>query len=193
MEKMSPEKWQKIEEKVGEAEKAKRQSLKSSAEIFKETGIVKEDREKFDQEEILSKAKRKRVAEKALLREESFESEAEDILGGEGTPERALVNLQKSNLISALREDYRIEAERELLLNEETEILKEIKGEPSGSEFEALEEIRTGLKQAEIEREKLLESSPEAYYGLHLKELKDYKKDLQGGRIVETPYVKKTC
>src|SRR3989338_8643126 len=35
----------------------------------------------------------------------------------------------------------------------------------------------------------LVQSSPEAFYGLRLKELEGYKKELKHGRIVETPYV----
>lgn len=190
-EKLSPEQWQTIEEKVGEAEKAERKSRRASVELYKETGATKAEREGKEKEEILEGAKRKRVAEKALERKEIFEQEAEEILGPEDSPERALVGLHKKNLITALRQEKKIENQKDKLLDEETKILKGVETEPSGSELEALEEIRSELKTLEDKKEKLLESNPEAYFGLHLKELKAYKKDLERGRIVETDYVKK--
>lgn len=99
--------------------------------------------------------------------------------------------MQKKNLVFALRENRKLETERKKLLEEESEILSEIqKEEPSGSELEALEEVKNALKKIETERRRLLESSPEAYFGLHLRELKKWKRDLQEGKIVETDYVK---
>lgn len=190
-EKLTPEQWEKIEERVGEAEKAERGAKKATVEIYRETGLTKREREESKKKEISAKAKRPRVAEKALEREEMFEQTAEDILGKEESPERVLIGLQKKNLTSALREEQAINSQKDKLLSEETDILKAVKEEPSGSELEALDEIRQELNQLTKKEEKLLGSSPEAYFGLHLKELKEYKKNLEQGRIVETPYVKK--
>lgn len=186
----SPEQWQKIEENVTEAEAAARRRRKASGELYRETGAEKAARETEGGKVAFEAAKRKRVAEKAFERERDFEKAAEDILGDEGTPERALIALEKKNLIAALREQKRIEDAREALIGEETEILKTIEGEPTGAEQEALTEIREKLTATEKARKELLASSPEAYIGLQLKELKEYKKELGAGRIVETPYVK---
>lgn len=189
-EKLSPEQWRQIEQKVGEAEKARRQSQRASRDLYKETGTTKTEREKLSKEAVLEKAERKRVAaKKALEREEAFEREAEEILGEEGSPEWALIALQKKNLVAALRENRKLEIQREKLLEEESEILSGVEGEPSGSELEALEEVRSDLEETENKKQELLESSPEAYFGLHLKKLKEYKRDLQKGRIVETDSV----
>ena len=130
------------------------------------------------------------MAEKALEQEEVFEREAEKILGVKDSPEWALVGLREKNLISALRQENIIKNQEKGLLKEETEVLKEVKEEPSGAELEALEEIRGEIKELKVKKEKLLESSPEAYFCLHLKEIKEYKKNLEKGRIVETDYVK---
>ncbi|MEM4282833.1 MAG: AAA family ATPase [Candidatus Woesearchaeota archaeon] len=188
-ERLSPEQWHQIEQKVGEAEKAKRKSQRASRELYEETGMTKTEREKIDKEAVLEKAKRKRVAEKALEREEVFEREAEEILGEEESPERAFVALQKKNLVAALRENRKLEIQREKLLKEESEILSGIEGEPSGSELEALEEVRSALKETEDKKQELFKSSPEAYFGLHLKQLKEYKRDLE--RIGNTDFVKR--
>lgn len=80
----SPEQWQKIEENVDEAEIAARKSDRASQELHRETGTTKAAREEAGSATVLEKVRRKRVAEKALGREEDFEREAQDILGGEG-------------------------------------------------------------------------------------------------------------
>ena len=184
---MEKEQWQKVEEKVEEAEKSKRKSRKASRELYAETGILKAGRTEGEKTEL----EKKRVVKKALEREEFFERESEEILGLEDSPERSLVALQKENLILALKEARKIELEREGLLEEESEILSTVAGQPSGSELDALEEVRVNLVEVDKKLQELLGSSPEAFYGLHLKELKEYKKDLETGRIVETPYVKR--
>lgn len=191
MEKFSQEQWEKIEGGVNEAEKSERKARRSSRELFKETGMTKTERGDAGEEKMLEKSSRKRVAGKAMEREEFFEREASDILGEEGSPERALVGLRRGNIISAMRENRALENQRMELLDEESDILRGVEEEPSGAELEALEEVREELAQIDGKEEKLAQSSPEAYFGLHLKEMKEYKEDLEKGRIVETPYVKK--
>src|SRR3989338_4682419 len=192
MEQIKPEQWKEIEGKVNSAEKAKRKATKSSRELRRETGLTHEERElSFTDKEIFGQSKRKRVVEKAMDREEEFEKEAEEILGSEDSPERALVSLRKTNLTKALREESKLDNKRQELLDEESEILKTVEQEPSGSELEALTDIREKLTELDGKKAEFLQSTPEAYFGLHLKELKEYKEQLQTGRIVETDYVKK--
>lgn len=192
MEQTKPEQWKEIEGSVNEAEKAKRKAAKSSLELRKETGLTHEERGlSFTREEMLSGSKRRRVAEKALDREEELEKEAEELLGSENSPERTLIDLRKANLIKVLKDESKLEDQRRKLLDEESDILKAVAQEPSGSELEALEDIRKKMAELDNEKKELFQSSPEAYFGLHLKELKDYKEQLQTGRIVETPYVKR--
>ena len=88
------------------------------------------------------------------------------------------------------RGDYQFEIEEQKLIEETAKLLGRVGAELTGSELGALAGIRRDLAEISAEREKLLESSPEAYFGLHLRELKHYKEDLAKGRIVETPYVK---
>ncbi|PIP27832.1 MAG: hypothetical protein COX29_04355 [Candidatus Moranbacteria bacterium CG23_combo_of_CG06-09_8_20_14_all_35_22] len=190
MESQNFEQWKKVEENVNEAEKNKRQAQKASQMMYRETKIPKEERQEKSKEEILEKSKRGRVAKKALERENVFETEAEKILGEENSPERELVELRKENLIKALRYEKAIQMERKGLLSEKVEILKGFDGAPSGEELEALDEVRDELGENQNLREKSLELSPESYFGLHLKQLKEYKKELEEGKIVETDYVK---
>jgi hypothetical protein len=190
MESQNFEQWKKIEGNVNEAEKNKRQAQNASRMIYRETKIPKEERKKKSQEEILGKGKRKRVVKKAIERENIFDAEAEKILSEQDSPERELARLRKENLIKALRYEKAIQMERNELLSEKVEILKEFDGAPSGEELEALDEVREKLEENQNLREKSLEISPEAYFGLHLKQLKEYKKELESGKIVETDYVK---
>jgi len=181
--------WPKTEVKVDRAENFARQLHKSRHEIHDETGLNIDERENMDEEKIIDKAKRPRVALKALKKEESLDKIVEDILGSDGSYQRQFISFQYKNLRKALTGDRDIESKIESLRNEESEILRTISDEPSSSELEALDEIKEDLSRAESRREQLVQSSPEAYYGLHLKELKKYKDDLENGRIVETPYV----
>lgn len=190
-EKPSSPEWEAVEKKVDEAEEAKRQANVASRWLFTETGLTKSERranEGFAPKEAVHS---RRVFLKATEREESFEAIADDILGEEGSAESELVGLRQKNLIAALRHERDLDDNRARLLAEETEILRSIHGAPTGPEQDALEDIRKELESVERSREELLASSPEAYIGLHLKELKGYKKDLKKGRIAETPYVKR--
>lgn len=191
--------WPKIEQNVNEAEKAKRKAQKASqvlySEIENENSAKKEKVPKIKRDEmaemdILRKSKRERVAGKALEREKAFEQEAENMLGEEDSAERQLVNFRKRELAKALRYADALEKQREKLLNEESEILKGIADSPGGEEQEALQEIKTELEDNSRMKEDLMKISPEAYFGLHLGELKKYSEELKIGGIAETPYVK---
>lgn len=184
------EQWGKIEENLNKSEEKKRQAANASRVLYDETGVVKRDRNGKSTEEVIEKSKRPRVTGKALEREKSFKVEAENILGAENSPERTLINFRKENLIKALRYERAVQEQRKKLLSEESEILKEFDGAPSGEEMEALDEIRDELQENKELREKSLKLNPEAYFGLHLKQLKEYKKELEEGKIVETDYVK---
>ncbi len=182
--------WGAIEKNVNEAEEKKHQEQNASQVLFAETGLQREERTEKDRQEILEKANRKRVTEKALERENFFNQEAEKILGQADSPERVLVGFRMENLAKALRYEKALETKRQVLLNEEVEVLKSSNNAPRGEELEALDEIREELKKNQQLREDLLVLNPEAYFGLNLKKLKESKKEFSEGRIVETDYVK---
>jgi MoxR-like ATPase len=186
-EKISPQAWEQVEKNVTKAEKARRGSARASNLLYEKTGIPKEERRKKSPE---LPAEKNRVLTAAQERVQTLEQEAEQLLGETGSLERALVTLRKKNLITALHQDRNLAKRRAGLNAEETAILKDL-DTPEGSELEALEGIRTELSEVTDEHETLLQSSPEAFYGLHLKELEGYKRELKHGRIVETPYVQK--
>lgn len=192
MEKLSQEQREDIEKQVDEAEEAGRKSSLASREIFKETGIPKKERQeiKIDRDKVLEESNATRFIKKAFEREELFEREAEEILGDEKSPERALTWMRKKNLIKALRDKKKLDKEKNNLFAEQAEILDRTEGNPGGSSLEALKEIREELREISQKEKELLESSPEAYFGLNLGELKKYKKNLKAGRIAEVPYVK---
>ncbi len=182
--------WGAIEKNVNEAEEKKHQEQNASQVLFAETGLRREERTEKDRQEILEKANRKRVTEKALERENFFNQEAEKILGQADSPERVLVGFRMENLAKALRYEKALEMKRQTLLNEEVEVLKSSSNAPHSEELEALDEIREELKKNQQLRENLLALNPEAYFGLNLKKLKEGKRELNEGRIIETDYVK---
>lgn len=195
MRKFSPEQWQNIEEKTDEAEVAERKRRSAEVELYEETGLSKAERKKLGKEKLLKQEDIAEIVDELESEKETLVQETEELLGPEDSPERALVALQKENLWKSLRENRKIELEKEQLLEKESELLKSIseaqeKGKPTRGRSAILKKTRNRLAGLEKEHKKLLESSPEAYFGLHLKELKEYKKDLTEGRIVETAYVK---
>lgn len=132
----------------------------------------------------------RRVARAALSNETIYNQQADELMGETNSAERALVGLQQQELVIALRKEHQLEGKRKELMGEEVEVLKSIKEEPTVPEQEALDELRADLKIVKRESIELLESSPEAYFGLHLKQLKEYKNQLAAKQIVETDYVK---
>jgi len=189
-EQMSSEAWMEAEKHVSEAEAAKRKAKAASEKLYKKTGVTKAGRAGMEKEEILEKARSKRVAEKALEREEQFETEAQEILGDPASPENLLVELQKENLVKALRENRGLENSLDAIYGEEMEVLAGVETQPGGEELEALGEIREEINKLEKQQEELKQSNPEAYFGLNLAELKEYHKQLEKGKIIETKYVK---
>ncbi|MEI6478163.1 MAG: AAA family ATPase [bacterium] len=203
MEKLTPQEWQQTEARVDEAETQQRAADKASQDLYRETGLPKISPEPTDRypevvqarntlpnEEVVNSSSSPRQVKKALEREEAFGQLAEATLGPDDSPERALVGWRKRNMIAAMRRQAMLEELRQDLLNEESAYLRKIKGQPTGSELDALEEIRQELAGLDQEQEQLLKSTPEAYYGLHLNELKEYKGQLEQGKLVETDYVK---
>ncbi len=181
--------WPTSEKSVESVEDKTRQIRKSRVELRKETGTTELEREGLTGKEIIEKAERPRVASKALEKEMRLNDEVEKVLGADNSSERQFVSFQFQNLRKALKEEAEISKRIEKLREEQSDILNGIENEPTGSELEALDDIDVELIRAESRREQLIASSPEAYYGLHLKQLKKYKDNLENGRIVETPYV----
>jgi len=189
MEKINPEQWQKIEIKVNDAEITERKRHSAEVELYQETGKTKDERDKTglnENTDIVSELEN----EKTILAQQT-----EELLGSENSPERELISLQKKNLFAALRDNRAIELKKVRLEAEESNLLKSIdqaqeQGTPMRGKLAILKKIRESLNSLKGGKEGLLNSSPEAYYGLHLKELKEYREDLGAGKIVETPYVK---
>lgn len=191
---MSPENWQEAEKRVNEAEKAERKRKLADVELRQETGLAKQERDQMDTEKLAEISDSPEVVEELEKEKQIFAKEVEELLGPENSPEKALVGLRSKNLFQALREERKISLEKEKLTAKETALLKEIEqaqetGKPTRGKTTVLEKTRLRLEELENKDQQLLKSSPEAYFGLHLKELKEYKENLREGKLVETPYV----
>lgn len=181
------EQWSRVEETVSEAEKSHRQARRASSELSRKTGITRIERKAREYGAAT------RDVAKAQKAEGIFETTRDAFLGPEDSDERSLVSFREKELRDAVKKMFGKEGiarRRAVLFNEEADQLKRMSDPPSASELEALEEIRADLAKLQTEERALLEESPEAFAGLHLFELKEYKEQLQRGRIVETPYVK---
>ncbi len=187
--------WGPIEERVLEAEKAERQRVARTREIKKRTGISRPERKnparQTDEKKQYDIDTESRVMKKALTQEANLETQIELILGREGSEERVMVDFMKGELKEALRANALVLRKIGQLSQEETDILTSIEGAPSEAEQDALTEIRSELDSLYAEHDELYSKSPEAFFGLTLLELLDYKRELGQGRIVETPYVEK--
>ncbi len=167
--------WKAAEDKVNQAEPLKRSAAKAGG-FARRSGAVEE----------LPPRLARRVAETKELASQK----AESLLGPEGSLERELETFRRQNLFNAMRQDRDLLVRRIELVREETDLLDRLKAEPAGVEAEVLAEIRAERELIDTEREALVESSPEAFFGMHLRELKKYKEGLQTGKMVETPYVR---
>jgi hypothetical protein len=172
--------WRAIEENVSAAEPIVRKARRASSEHHLKSP---------SEGEAIS-AVRKRILEHSKQQSDVLHQEAEERLGGEHSPERRFAAFRQGNLASALRQEAEFERKGAELRVQETDIIREMGDLPTGSETAVLQEIRGELDELKVARNELLTSSPEAYYGLHLRELKSYKEDLEKGKIVEIPYVR---
>lgn len=181
--------WEKSEDVVGNAEVSQRELRKTKRILYKETGLTDEERSEKTDDEIIAEADRPRVAKKALETEGTQEKVLDEVLGDDGSFERQFIDFKLDNLRKALKTNAELEKKISALQKQKQAVLDGISGEPSGVELDVVEEIDAEISKAELNLEQLTKSSPEAYYGLNLKRLKEYKRDLLEGKIVETPYV----
>lgn len=200
MEQPKLEKWIKAEEKVNEAEKVKRQSTiskrRSKMVDFDVEKIAQDDLEEISpRRRIIAEKIKEKLKEKHKIVSGALDLKAEELLGDINSPEQSLISLRFSNLWKALHEEGKLSREREELFEEEQILLGAIndiqnQGESVGEYKNELFQIRTKLEEIDAKKNELINCTPEAYYGLHLEQLKKYKEDMANGVIVETPYVK---
>jgi MoxR-like ATPase len=189
-EKFSPQpaEWQESEQLVNLAEKAERKKLAAEGELRQMALAAKERKalgEVFDDSEISE------IAQELEGQKEAAEAEIKMLIGPQ---EQALVNLRTDNLWDALEEEYKFELEKKHLIAKRDALLEAMaeereQGKPVRGKSAVLRKVEASLDSLLENREKRLESSPEAYFGLHLRELMKYKRELASGKIVETPYV----
>ncbi len=200
MEQPTPEQWVKTEENVDEAEKVKRQStISKRREKTIDTDVEKVAKDGLKEisdhrREIVEKIK-ERLKGRHKVTAEALELKARELLGGADSPEQSLISLRFSNLRGAIKAENQLDEERDELFEEEQILLETIndiqgRGESSGEYKDELALIRTKIEVVDTKKVELVNSTPEAYYGLHLEQLKKYKEDMDSGVIVETPYVK---
>lgn len=198
---MEKEQWKNIEEEVNIAEKAKRKSSGASRTLKKETGFTKKERAGLKKEELTEISEFPEITEIALDREVVFDKEAKETLEDGKILKDALISLRFKNLYAALRKNRNFEKEIENINQKKIKIEERIekrtqeslkkrgeKYEMSGEEREAILRLNQKFERFKKEKENLYLESPEAYYGLHLKELLGYRAArLKKSPIIETP------
>src|SRR3990167_2694922 len=136
------------------------------------------------------------LAREAASLVKEFSGKAAARLGPEGSPERALVKLQKKELLAALQGRQDLQKALDEFTEERIKILKGMRDVPGPAETRVLDVSRDKIEDKGQEVGDFYQNSPEAFYGLHSQDLKNYKrqeqpsKKTEKGKIVETPYVR---
>ena len=186
--------WKKEVEKKAKklVDLERRKSLVSSA-IFRETGVLSHRRKELSGELIqrIGKAKGLSKGEEAVLvarvkKEATLEKEIAKLSTG---AVKVFRKFQFRKLLEAFRKANEIRTGM-AISRMEIAAVEAMEGEPVVSDYEVIAEARRKLDALKKEYQELLHSSPEAFIGLHLQELKGYRKSLDKGEIVETPYVR---
>lgn len=129
-----------------------------------------------------------RVAEVATERARSAEEELEMIVGPADSPVRELIDLRREELYSALRTQRSLEAELQNLNEQRSDIMRTFEGKPDPIAGEVLAALREQEEKIRQDMTDLRQSSPEAFIGLNLRELKAMRPTNERiGRITETP------
>ena len=107
--------------------------------------------------------------------------------------QKAMRSLRYRNLYKAMKAERIIDNELDYLAMRRvqlTEILNAQKkdGQISPQIDSAIRIVNARIAEKKVAREQIKQTSPEAFIGLHLKELKTYKEQLVHGRLAETPY-----
>lgn len=197
---MPPSEWKKIEEQVNKAEKKTREAAQIGGILHEKTGATAYEGAKSVSAEVKDRAKRLpdslSAIDQVLSEEEgNLDKEAQELLGNVGdvqdgkekSLERELVSLRWKNLTQALRVDHVNQKKLTELLKKEQELLG---GPLVKSTLTLLRSLQQDIALKRKAHQELPNTSPEAFYGLHLKDLKKYRQQLETGKIVETPYVK---
>ena len=194
---LSEKEWSKAEENVNKAEISKRKSTALGRGDIEAVSVVESG---VIDKKILSELGIEPLNDSdtdSIQTEKAAHDEAYGkLLGEEDSPEKALVSFRWKNLSRAMKTEAALERERGRVVEYETGVLKQMIGKKDAGKPVSAERTLLG-KAAEKERaldaadETLKKSSPEAWYGLNLKELKSYKEQLESGKIVETDYVRK--
>lgn len=191
---LTPEQWKKIDDNIRKAETLKRKEL-----ITQKTSL---DGDVLS--DSLDDQTKSRLADMGLVFDletditaitntESLDQEQAELIGD---LEKSLISLRWKNLSQALKNNAALDKKYDELVNIKTKILKEIititdSGKIPTAERQLLEKINNYLETIDTKKESVKQQNPESWYGLHLKELKDLKSDLQSGKIIETEYVQK--
>lgn len=185
---LSTAEWDAVEAKLDQAETVRRTGERASQELRRLTGVSKAERTPETASKLKGAAAR--IADVALAREQASELEVMEILGEDTeSPGAKLLKLRTQEFITAFKEKRKLEKELAEERAVEAELLASTEDEPSGPLLDALDDVRGKIERLKNEISRLPGSSPEAFYGIHLQELENFKSALDRGEIVETGYV----
>jgi len=193
---LTDKEWNQAEENVNKAEVLKRKSVALGTENIGSVSIPEGDN---SDDKILSELGIKPFgdedADSIRVEKVAHDEAYEKLMGDEDSPEKALASLRWKNLSRAMKTEAALEREQDRVVEYETGIIKKMidkqdAGQPVSTERKLLTKATEKERALDVADETLKKSSPEAWYGLNLKELKGYKDELESGKIVETDYVR---
>lgn len=186
---LTPSEWKAVEEELESVEPYHRQANLNKAELYAESGVTSQVRDATTSKNLHD------IQDGFEFQTKALSQAVENILGETHSYKRELLDFRASNVAKALKVYLEIRKKHKAFMAQETDVLRQInnlrqQGKLARGKSIELEEIRTKIKQLAIVEEQLESSSPEAFFTVHLKEMRDYKKALDEGKtIVETPYV----
>ena len=208
---LSEAEWKKAEENINAAEISKRRAVALGGLSEADVEVTPMSASNAADEKILSELGIKPLddtdADSIRAEKAAHDTTYKKLLGGEpgkegdsadspDSPEKALVSLRWKNLSRAMKTEAAFGRERGRVVEYETGIIKNLiskqdAGQPVSAERTLLAKAAEKERALDTADQTLKKSSPEAWYGLNLKELKGYKEQLESGKIVETDYVRR--
>ncbi len=195
---LTPSEWRKIEDSVDTIAPMVHKGRLVSRELYQETNKARQEEEAGVSSADIVDADRALVIEELEKERKEIDEEIGGILDGplaEGTPGKRLVDFEKMNLIRAIRQYREYERTEEQLRIRETQMKLSVdrakrSGEPTVGKEKVLDRIRGEIEEITVAKQMQLNENPEAFYGVHLLELKREKEAYEHETIVELPSVK---
>lgn len=176
--------FEQIDNSLDSKEKEKRKMVSQTQEFYRQTGIPSTQRDQYhyqgydmrEEERITNLIERMDTDESTLTQQE-----------------KKLAQLRRENLHSYFKDKHRYDRNEAFItasLRQEESREQYNKDSNAFIRNEEIDRLDSLLRDQQTLHEGLAEKTPESFYAQHIMELKDYKEQLDEGKLVEVPYVR---